>query len=100
MTEGFFPESSLLEKKESISTLPQCESCGLYKKCFTPKMAISGMGKRKVLVIGEAPGENEDREGVQFVGKAGEKLIQHLENIGVSLRSDCWITNANICRPP
>jgi len=62
-------------------------------------MKPTGKGKRKILFIAEAPGETEDREGVQLVGDAGKLLRKILRNIGVDL-DDCWKTNAVICRPP
>jgi uracil-DNA glycosylase family 4 len=62
-------------------------------------MKVDGKGKREVLIIGEAPGANEDRCGHPFVGAAGQKLQEVLHSIGVNLRRDCWITNSNICRP-
>jgi uracil-DNA glycosylase family 4 len=63
-------------------------------------MGHSGKGKRKVLIVGEAPGAEEDRKGVPFIGPAGQYLEEALAEIGVDLRRDCWITNAAICRPP
>ena len=83
----------------SLSTLPKCGRCGLYKTCTSPKMKPSGQGKRSVLFVGEAPGETEDEEGTQFVGQAGQHLRFMLEDIGVGL-DQCYKTNAAICRPP
>ena len=81
-------------------SLPLCGACGLYKGCRSPKMKVSGKGRRKILVVGEAPGADEDLQGRPFVGKAGEYLRRVCERVGIDLRSDCWITNALICRPP
>lgn len=53
----------------------------------------------EVMFIGEAPGENEDRSGFPFQGRAGQFLDHLLESIGVS-RSSVWITNLVKCRPP
>lgn len=63
-------------------------------------MPHSGKGRRGILIVGEAPGRNEDEQGLQFVGKAGERLEEELRRLGVDMRRDCWITNALICRPP
>lgn len=62
-------------------------------------MPVSGKGKRKVLIIAEAPGSNEDRQGIQLIGNAGMKLVELLEKIDIDMRVDCWLTNAVICRP-
>jgi DNA polymerase len=51
------------------------------------------------MIVGEAPGFNEDREGVPFVGAAGKLLDTLLVRIGLS-RADVFITNVLKCRPP
>jgi DNA polymerase len=51
------------------------------------------------MIVGEAPGFNEDREGVPFVGAAGKLLDTLLERIGLG-RADVYITNVLKCRPP
>lgn len=96
---GFFAASRLVSKKQGFH-IPQCGACGLYKKCNSPKMEVDGEGRRKILIIGEAPGAEEDRQGKPFVGPAGQYLRSRLKDIGINLRKDCWITNALICRPP
>jgi len=63
-------------------------------------MRPSGEGRKRILIVGEAPGANEDDEGIQFVDKAGRYLEDALDHIGIDLRKDCWTTNALICRPP
>jgi DNA polymerase len=62
-------------------------------------MPVAGRGHRKILVIGEAPGATEDRDGKPFVGDAGQLLQQTLHRIGIDLFRDCWVTNAASCRP-
>jgi DNA polymerase len=52
-----------------------------------------------ILIVGEAPGFNEDRQGEPFVGAAGKLLDTLLSRIGLS-RSDVYITNVLKCRPP
>lgn len=96
---GFF-ESSVIQSEKPVGLIPKCGSCGLFKTCRSPKMAVAGNGARKVLVVGEAPGATEDEEGVPFVGKAGQYLRNALGQIGVRLERDAWVTNALICRPP
>lgn len=77
-----------------------CEACGLYKDCITPKMKVTGKGKKKILIIAEAPGKTEDEEGIQLVGQAGKILRKVLEKNNIDIEEDCWKTNAVICRPP
>jgi DNA polymerase len=52
------------------------------------------------MVIGEAPGRDEDAQGLPFVGKAGQLLDQMLEAISLSRKSNCFIANTIKCRPP
>lgn len=96
---GFFAPSKL-QRRKAPSGIAKCGACGLYKHCQSPKMAPHGLGKAGVLVLGEAPGANEDRAGRPFVGDAGKHLRQMLRSIGVDLDRDAWVTNAVICRPP
>jgi len=63
-------------------------------------MPVTGKGRKGILIVAEAPGKNEDREGVQLIGDAGQELRKHLNDLGCDLDRDCWKTNAVICRPP
>ena len=95
---GFF-SSSDWRRKNSRPLLPQCGACGLARKCFSPRMPVTGRGTNGVLVVAEAPGEQEDRQGKQLIGDAGQLLREKLlRPIGVDLE-DCWKTNAVICFP-
>ncbi len=98
MPDGFF-SLSVLTQKTPAPLLPRCGQCQLYKHCKSPKMPVSGKGKRKVLIIGEAPGKDEDDQNKQFVGKTGQYLQKVLRKLGIDMRTDCWLTNAAICRP-
>ena len=96
---GFVSKTSLAVVRPAESLLPRCGSCGLFERgCESPKMKPHGKGRRRVLVVGEAPGRNEDKKGIQFVGKAGEHLWSTVDRLGFS-RDDCWTTNAIICWP-
>lgn len=99
MPEGFFPESSVLSK-EAPSRIAKCGACKLYTKCKSPKMEPTGEGEKRILLLGEAPGEQEDNQGAQFVGKTGQRLERTLRRLGVDMREDCILSNALICRPP
>jgi uracil-DNA glycosylase family 4 len=62
-------------------------------------MKYRGKGQKKILVIGEAPGAEEDKQNEQFVGKAGQRLEYELKRQGIDFNRDCWKTNAVRCRP-
>src|SRR5439155_1396576 len=67
----------------------------------TRTQAVPGAGPcpSNILIVGEAPGFNEDRQGEPFVGAAGKLLDTLLNRIGLS-RADVYITNVLKCRPP
>ncbi|MFL5891916.1 MAG: uracil-DNA glycosylase [Solirubrobacterales bacterium] len=75
-----------------------CELCPLSK---TRASVVFGAGNADadLMFIGEAPGAEEDRQGLPFVGRAGALLTELLEGIGMK-REDVWITNVLRCRPP
>jgi uracil-DNA glycosylase family 4 len=75
-----------------------CDACDLHK---TRKQTVFGTGHHKAdwLIVGEAPGADEDREGEPFVGKAGQLLTQMLRAIGLA-KEEVFITNILKCRPP
>ncbi len=88
----------LTELRKIEEEVKGCQKCRLYKE---RKNAVPGNGvyDTKIMLIGEAPGRNEDLEGLPFVGQAGKLLEQMLNNIGLS-RNDIFITNVVKCRPP
>src|SRR5689334_12764918 len=79
-------------------TIRSCKNCGLQA---TRTQAVPGVGPcpADVMIVGEAPGFNEDRQGEPFVGPAGKLLDTLLGRIGLS-RADVYITNVLKCRPP
>jgi uracil-DNA glycosylase len=97
---GFFSPDVWMQEKEPLPLVAHCGACGLHKTCNTPWMKVSGEGKRKILIVAEAPGQNEDDKGQALVGAAGLELAQILWGVSVNMRKDCWMTNALICRPP
>ena len=76
-----------------------CTACKLYK---TRTKTVPGVGNihPKWMVIGEAPGENEDKTGEPFVGRAGQLLDAMLHAAAKSRKRDVFITNIVKCRPP
>lgn len=100
---GFFAiDAGVSASRKPLSLLPACGACGLFrhKDCRTPKMPIWGQGKRKILIVGEIPGKQEDGAGEPILGKAGAVLKASLKANGVDLFRDCWVTNALICKGP
>ena len=76
-----------------------CTRCGL---CQGRTQTVFGVGAHtaNLMVIGEAPGAEEDRQGEPFVGRAGRLLDQMLLAIGRSRADSAYITNIVKCRPP
>jgi len=81
-----------------VAEVKDCRKCLLWK---TRKNAVSGEGnsKSKIMLVGEAPGRQEDLTGRPFVGAAGKFLETLLDEIGLS-RNDVFICNVLKCRPP
>ena len=79
----------------------QCAACKTCPLCLTRQNTVFGMGNpaAPLLIVGEAPREQEDRQGLPFVGPAGKLLDDFLTVIDLT-REDCYITNIVKCRPP
>lgn len=97
---GFFKKKDTRSLKFSGGSRSSCFRCGLYKQAKSPKMEAQGGFRKKIMIIGEAPGETEDAIGKPFQGKTGWLLQKTLEEIGVDLFEDCVILNAVNCRLP
>lgn len=80
------------------NTCLSCTRCGL---CETRRNVVFGVGNREtdILFVGEGPGEQEDIQGVPFVGPAGQLLDDMLSIIDLD-RTKCYIANIVKCRPP
>jgi uracil-DNA glycosylase len=85
----FLPERRSLKALREAAT--GCRGCHLYGKAT---QTVFGEGPRDadLMLVGEVPGDREDREGHPFVGPAGRELDKALETIGL-VRSDVYITN-------
>lgn len=70
----------------------KCEGCPLYQRA-TQTVFGEGPENARVIMVGEQPGDNEDRQGKPFVGNAGKLLDRALEEAGVA-RSEVYVTNA------
>lgn len=92
--------------QEIYTAVAQCSACVLGQTRTHP---VAGEGPEElsrltnsveVMVIGEGPGADEDRQGRPFVGRAGQLLDKMLEAIQLSRKTNCYITNVVKCRPP
>lgn len=94
---GFFNPHSLEQRSRcSPKRLTQCGKCGLAQKCISPRMKPSGEGVIRVLFVGGALNELEDRRGTHFLGDAGQYLREVVEDLGSDIDA-CWMTNSVIC---
>ena len=88
-----------MEWKELKRECGKCRRCGL---CETRTNVVFGDGveNAEVMFIGEGPGENEDLQGVPFVGRGGQLLSDMLEIINLDRKKNFYIANIVKCRPP
>ncbi|MEO8277386.1 MAG: uracil-DNA glycosylase [Thermoanaerobaculia bacterium] len=90
------------ESRARLAALAQtASSCRLCKLCETRNQVVfaSGDPTARLMLVGEGPGAEEDKQGVPFVGKAGELLNKILEAIGMR-REEVYVANVVKCRPP
>ena len=89
------------EKPTFTGLKAQVGKCALCELSRTRRSVVFGEGseRARVVFVGEAPGEEEDRQGRPFVGRAGKLLDQMIERIGLN-RKDVFICNVLKCRPP
>src|SRR5262245_9310661 len=78
---------------------PSCQRCRLHYGTSFVCVPSDGVGTGKVMLVGEAPGAEEEKLGRPFVGSAGRILDRALGEAGLS-RSDVVISNLVRCRPP
>lgn len=86
---------TLDEIKEEVKKCAKCVLC----ENRTNTVFAEGNPNAKVMFIGEGPGADEDRQGLPFVGKAGQLMNQAFKGLGID-RSKVYIANIVKCRPP
>lgn len=96
---------TLLTEKENIELDKIKEKCIHCQKCPLSKTRTNvvfsgGIPNHKMMLIGEAPGFYEDKQGEPFVGKAGQLLDKILASVGFSRKEHLYICNTLKCRPP
>ena len=84
---------------ELQAALEAFDGCAL-KRTATNTVFADGVASGRVLLIGEAPGRDEDRVGKPFVGRAGQLLDKMLASIGLDRKTNAYITNVINWRPP
>src|SRR3989442_8544158 len=100
VAQGISPVRSAADElraiREDIGDCTRCKLCRLGRK-----QIVFGVGNPNadLMFVGEAPGRDEDLQGIPFVGRAGQKLTQIIEAIGLK-RDDVYIANVIKCRPP
>ena len=91
-------------KTEELNKLKQeclnCKKCVLGDTRINVVFSDGNPETAKAILIGEAPGENEDKTGTPFVGRAGKLLNEFLEKAEISREKDLYIINTVKCRPP
>lgn len=92
------PDAAGMDWQALESAVGQCTLCELHR---SRTHTVFGTGNRKAdwLVIGEAPGKDEDEQGEPFVGRAGQLLNAMLQALGLK-REQVYIANILKCRPP
>jgi uracil-DNA glycosylase family 4 len=89
----------MLEQLEAVAAEAiQCTKCRLAKG-RTQVVWMDGNPESDLMFIGEAPGFHEDKQGLPFVGAAGQLLNEMLAHIGMD-RTNCTVVNVLKCRPP
>jgi len=111
------PKEQLTERSSAVTAnlswsalqdaVARCQACSL---CESRKNTVFGVGQIPTdpatspqvdwLIVGEAPGENEDLQGEPFVGQAGKLLDNMLKALGLNRTQQVYITNVLKCRPP
>ena len=92
-------DPGMLSWEELQQQVSECRQCGL---CSSRRQTVFGTGPHnaRLLIVGEAPGQEEDASGEPFVGAAGKLLDSMLNAIGMNRDEHVFIANVLKCRPP
>lgn len=86
-----------MDLKQLSKDIIACQKCDLRLECTQPVPGI-GESNAQYFIIGEAPGQDEDKSGVPFTGMSGRRLNRLLELAKIDI-NDCYLTNVVKCRP-
>ena len=103
MDEGI-PAAAAVSAEDGLPALraeigPDCTRCKLHTLGRRQVVFGAGHPRARLMFVGEAPGEDEDKQGEPFVGRAGQLLTKIIEAIGMT-REQVYIANVIKCRPP
>lgn len=87
---------TLIELRKAVENFDGCD----LKKFATRIVFADGVTNAKLLLVGEAPGANEDKQGIPFCGESGKLLDKMLASIGLCRARNAYITNTIFWRPP
>ena len=97
------PKKSMPPKVDTLEAVAtECAACAMCGLCNGRKQAVPGQGYAEnpdIMFIGEAPGADEDEQGLAFVGRAGQLLTKMIAAMGYT-RDEVFIANICKCRPP
>ena len=97
------PKETAPTKPDTLADIAaECAACSLCGLCEGRKQAVPGQGQAEnpdIMFIGEAPGADEDEQGLAFVGRAGQLLTKMIAAMGYT-RDQVFIANICKCRPP
>lgn len=88
----------LLERKRVRDAVRGCSRCGLRDRCSSP-VPFSGSSTPRLVVVGEAPGKQEDEAGAPFVGPSGSLVREWLSRAGWNVENEIAFVNAVSCYP-
>lgn len=86
--------------KNLQAKVAQCVLCKELARTRTQTVFGDGNPQSRLVFMGEAPGADEDQQGIPFVGQAGQMLTRIIENVCGMKREDVYILNTIKCRPP
>jgi len=89
------PDDALREQERALQGCTRCKLC----QSRTHIAFGSGSARARLLVVGEGPGEEEDKQAKPFVGRAGQLLTRMLAAVDFDRERDCYIANVVKCRP-
>lgn len=96
---GPHPADAATSVEELKAMVEAFDGCGL-KQFASRTVFAAGNPAARVMFVGEAPGADEDRQGLPFVGISGQLLDRMIESVGLSRAENAYITNVVFWRPP
>ena len=92
----------MINKKKFNILESECSKCLKCSLSSTRNNVVFGRGNpnSNLFVIGEGPGQQEDEQGLAFVGRAGKMLDSAFLSVGIDTNKECYISNIDKCRPP